>query len=558
MGAQLVGTAVETALVAAIVVGACVLDVAHNPRGHPRRFVVRRFLNWFLVGITYASTYFGRYNMNVANTRKVYDILGVTSAEFGWVITVGFVSYAVFVVLNGFVVDKIGGSRAMWIGAYGSAVFNVLEGVFAVYGPARLQGAAAIAVLCGLYACNNFFQTFCTSAICKVAVNWYHLTERGFFSGIFGVNGVVIEHAHWSWIFFLPAVQLAVLGTLNMLYAYNTPEEARLGYSPFDDDAAETKPLIRSSSDGREGSASSASLDGAASSGSIQSVAPAAAAAAKPTVGYLFTTVFLNPVFLLLCVVDVCLGWSRDGVLSWYAEVLDDRFGRSTTSNEFALATGGTTIGGMFGSLAAGILSDTLFGSRRTPVAFLFFLVLTGTFSAMLATAASPWGFAALIAASAVWLNGLNGLITSTCAMDFAGSAATATAVGLLDGVQKIGSSLTGRFMGMILDARDSRPTASSASSASSASGSSGEDEGPAISEAHYRRWVLSLVPAVALAAVLLVPIINRKPPQKRAPIAAAAAAPCAAAACAPQQQQQRGSYGAIAAEEGSARREDQ
>ena len=60
MSTEMIGTIVDTILVIVIVFGACCLDLMHNPLHHPRKFVVRRFLNWFLVGITYASTYFGR------------------------------------------------------------------------------------------------------------------------------------------------------------------------------------------------------------------------------------------------------------------------------------------------------------------------------------------------------------------------------------------------------------------------------------------------------------------------------------------------------------------
>ena len=63
--------------------------------------------------------------MNVANQSETYKLLGVTSTQFGTIITVGFASYAAFVVINGFTVDFIGGRKAIIIGAYGSAAFNV-------------------------------------------------------------------------------------------------------------------------------------------------------------------------------------------------------------------------------------------------------------------------------------------------------------------------------------------------------------------------------------------------------------------------------------------------
>lgn len=481
------GTVVVTVLVVAVVLAACLLDLFNNPLKHSRDYVNRRFCNWFLVGLTYASTYFGRYNINVANNRDIYPKLGINdSSDYGWIITVGFWSYAVFVVINGFLVDKMGGKKAMVIGAYGSAFFNVIEGLFAALNVPKndgelppIHGGLSIVIFCILFACNNFFQTFCTSAICKVGVNWYHLKERGYFSGIFGViislgfyfayqvNGVIIENMHWSFIFFFPAIQLAILATLNLFFTRNTPEEAGYDFRIGSGDEIYEKLVPKEERTEQK----------------------------VPSVFELFKVVFVNPVFIILCVVDVCLGWSRDGVLSWYTPILADYYGEGTTSGQYALASGGTTIGGMFGSLTAGFLSDALFHSRRTPVAFVYFIFLTATFVTMFFVTNSSWFFAAFVGIAAVWLNGLNGLITSTCAMDFAGSAATGTAVGLLDGVQKIGSSLTGFLMGFIIK----------------------DDAETGISEQHYKDWTLSLFPVAAFCVLVTLTIIHKKPPTKKA-----------------------------------------
>jgi len=501
-----VGTLVDTIVVVVVVFGACLLDLFHNPCNHPRKFVTRRFFNWFLVGITYASTYFGRYNMNVVNQPATHKALGVTASEFGIVLMVGNISYAVFVVVNGFVVDKIGGSRAMVIGALGSGFFNLVQGLFVYFATGHMSGSTALIFMCVIYALNNFFQTFCTSAICKVAVNWYNITERGYFSGIFGViislgfffayqiNGVVYDDLGFSWVYFIPSIQLTFFGILNWIFACDTPSDAGFTYDPIDlsknkgiSEESEQSPLIPESQKAKD-----------------------APKKETPSLAYLLKTVFGNPIFIILCLIDICLGWNRDGVLGWYTEVLNARFNRSSSSNEYALASGGTTIAGMFGSLGAGILSDSLFHSRRTPVAFLFYIGLAITFVIMY-FANSSWYFAAVIGTISIWLNGLNGLITSTCAMDFAGSAATATAVGLLDGIQKIGSSASG-LMGGILDPVKA-PRA----------------DRDYITQARFRLWVYSFLPPAAFAIGMLVTVLDRKAknlPKEPQPVAPAASTP--------------------------------
>jgi len=489
-----VGTMIDAILVVTIVFIACLIDIFHNPCKHPRKLVVRRFFNWFLVGITYASTYFGRYNMNVVNQAKTHHDLGVTASEFGIVLTVGSASYAVFVVVNGFFVDKIGGKKAMVIGALGSGFFNLVQGLFVEFGVGQVTGTPALIIMCVIYACNNYFQTYCTSAICKVAVNWYHLNERGYFSGVFGViislgfffayqiNGVVYDNMNWSWVYFIPCIQLSAFGILNWIFAVDTPADAGFTYDPL------------SLTDTAEQPSETSSLVG-----STPSEEPKAKPKKKkgPSIKTLFMTVFGNPIFIVLCLIDICLGWNRDGVLGWFPEVLNARFNCSSSSNQFALASGGTTIAGMFGSLGAGMLSDSLFHSRRPPVALVFYIGLALNVTGLLFTQ-DGWLFAFLIAFCSVWLNGLNGLITSTCAMDFAGTDATATAVGLLDGIQKIGSSASGS-MGNIL-----KPIKGEYS---------GRDQ---ITEYNYQNWVYSFLPPAVFAISLCFFILDRKAEAKK------------------------------------------
>ena len=51
--------------VLALVIWAC---FGNNPLRHGRRFMTRRFVNWFPLGMTYAFLYMARYNLSVAKT----------------------------------------------------------------------------------------------------------------------------------------------------------------------------------------------------------------------------------------------------------------------------------------------------------------------------------------------------------------------------------------------------------------------------------------------------------------------------------------------------------
>ncbi len=97
-----------------------------NPLRHSHWFTIRRFINWFPLGMTYSFLYMGRYNLNVSK-----NALGtlMTNQQFGTIFAVGTAVYAVSFLVNGPLVDKIGGKRGILIASIGASFANVLLGV---------------------------------------------------------------------------------------------------------------------------------------------------------------------------------------------------------------------------------------------------------------------------------------------------------------------------------------------------------------------------------------------------------------------------------------------
>src|SRR6476646_1024878 len=113
------------------VVGCCLLATvglyfSNNPLDHGRWFLVRRFINSFPLGMTYAFLYMGRYNLNVCK-----NALGtqMSKEDFGLIFAAGTVVYALSFLVNGPLVDKIGGKKGIIIAAVGSSLANLLLGV---------------------------------------------------------------------------------------------------------------------------------------------------------------------------------------------------------------------------------------------------------------------------------------------------------------------------------------------------------------------------------------------------------------------------------------------
>src|SRR6185312_11332511 len=147
---------------------------------HTAAFLQRRFMNWFPLGITYATFYMGRYNLNVASS-TIMKNFSLSKAEFGTIATAGFWTYALSVIFNGPLADRFGGRKAILLAAVGTAALNL------IIGPAFLSGwqTKVLVGLSLLYAVNQYFQSFGALSIVKVNSHWFHVRERGVFGGIF-------------------------------------------------------------------------------------------------------------------------------------------------------------------------------------------------------------------------------------------------------------------------------------------------------------------------------------------------------------------------------------
>src|SRR5689334_18976025 len=155
----------------------------NNPLNHGRWFMIRRFINWFPLGMTYAFLYMGRYNLTVSKNAlgslMSKEDLGVIFAAGTWV-------YALSFLVNGPLVDKIGGKKGIIIAAVGSSIANILLGFLTylvVTNQLKIKLVVAFSVI---YALNMYFQSYGAVSIIKVKAYWFHVRERGVFGAIFG------------------------------------------------------------------------------------------------------------------------------------------------------------------------------------------------------------------------------------------------------------------------------------------------------------------------------------------------------------------------------------
>src|SRR5580692_10974628 len=94
------------------------------PIVHPPGFRARRGLNWGFIGLLYTSFYMCRYNFPIANNAIAQEFHW-DNAQMGKIISCNLFAYACGQILNGLLTDRMGGKKAMLIGAAGTVVTNI-------------------------------------------------------------------------------------------------------------------------------------------------------------------------------------------------------------------------------------------------------------------------------------------------------------------------------------------------------------------------------------------------------------------------------------------------
>ncbi|MEI6668941.1 MAG: MFS transporter [Acidobacteriota bacterium] len=391
---------------------------------HSAEYRRRRFANWFPLGVTYATYYMGRYNLNVSSTTMM-DKFHLSKGDFGLIATAGFWTYALAVAFNGPLADRIGGKKSILIGAAGACALNLIIGLLFLNG----WQTKIIVGMSLLYAVNQYFQSFGALSVVKVNAPWFHVQERGIFGGVFGmmissgyflaltVGGWILSWMAWYWVFLIPSFLLAVMFAVDWVLVKDRPSQA--GFPDLDTGDATSKDADKDT---------------------------------PVDFGYLVRRVFTNRVILTIIAAEFCTGFVRQGVMLWFVPFLKEVHHIEHGTALFSIASTGITVGGILGGLLCGYLSDNVFGSRRPPVAFIFYL---GQIVALVALgqSTSPLVAALLIPFTCMWIFGVHGMLSATSAMDFGGTKAAATVAGICDGVQYIASGLTGFALGGALDA---------------------------------------------------------------------------------------------------------
>jgi OPA family glycerol-3-phosphate transporter-like MFS transporter len=406
------------------------IAITERPK-YPKGFRARRGLNWGFLGLLYTSFYMCRYNLPLAS-KAISDQFHYNYKQMGQIVGTWMIAYAVGQILNGLLTDRIGGKRAMLIGAAGTIIMNI------AFGAASFWGLLWLFIL--IRGMDGYLQSFGAPGMTKIKAAWFQKIERGGFAGIFGfminlgrfgifklgpallagftILGMIrVPPLHWRWLFWVPSMICAVVA-VGMAFAVDeTPEEAGYpGLIPGDTDET--------------GEASTATH------ASMQEV---------------FGKIMKNPAVWFVAAAYACTGVVRQSVDQWFPRYMQDRFHTDLNSTQFQFLAFLIPVVASAGSLVSGYISDRFFAGRRSPVAAALYLIeaVVILIGAQFHTANMAVLFLILISFTA---NSTHSILGTAAAMDIGGRKMTGFASGLIDSFQYFGGSLAGYMLTPLLD----------------------------------------------------------------------------------------------------------
>jgi OPA family glycerol-3-phosphate transporter-like MFS transporter len=395
---------------------------------HPPGYRPRRGLNWGFLGLLYTSYYMCRYNLSIANA-SISAEYGFSKGDMGKIITTSMLAYACGQIINGLITDRIGGKKAMFIGAMGTIVMNILFGVASFWG--------ILGLFVAIRGVDGYFQAFGAPGMIKINTAWFAHRERGRFAGIYGfmINlgrfGIFnlgpallagffflgmwhVPPLHWRWLFWTPSIICAVVAVGMIIFVKETPEEA-----------------------GFENCGGEKVADGGPANYS--------------EIATVFRVIIRSPAVWITALAYACTGAVRHGIDQWFPRYMTEVHHLDLKSAAFKWLGFLIPFVASTGSLLSGYISDVFFKSRRAPVAAVLYFLETAVIlmAAQFHTANAAVLFLVLISFTA---NSTHSILGTAAAMDMGGRKMAGFTSGVIDSFQYFGGSLAGYFLGDLLD----------------------------------------------------------------------------------------------------------
>jgi MFS transporter, OPA family, glycerol-3-phosphate transporter len=371
-----------------------------------------RLGGWVVVavlGIGYIGVYLCRKNLSVA-VPLLQQEFGASKADVGVIASVGTFAYAAGKLLNGVLVDRVGGRTGFLAALAAVALFGAL-GAF----------SPTLGVLSALYGLNRFAGSAGWGAMVKIVPTWFGVTRSATVIGVMSLSYVlggvaatllarqiVTLGGGWRQVMGYPSIVLLVLILLCVAFVRTGPlhpPAERRADSPAADRWAELRELVR------------------------------------------------KPQFIFACAVSFAVTLLRDSFNHWSVDFLTEAQGQRGSVATAALHSVGFDLAGAVAILGNGFLYDRIKPEHRgwLVASSLGFLALVLLVLPAVASSNLLLG-AFLLGAVGLLVYGPFSLLSGVIAIETGGAKQAATAAGVIDGVGYLGAIFAGYGLGKLLD----------------------------------------------------------------------------------------------------------
>jgi sugar phosphate permease len=360
----------------------------------------------------YIGIYLCRKNLAVA-VPMLQQSFGATKAQIGVVASIGTLAYAAGKVINGPIVDRVGGRRGFLVSLAAVALFGA-AGAFA-------PGLWALTLVYGL---NRFAGSAAWGAMVKLVPSWFGPARTGTAVALLSLSYVaggalatlfarqiVASGGNWRAVMGLPSAALIVIGLLCSFVVRSGPREAAPAAADMPARGVRRRPL-------------DATL-----------------------------ALLRRPQFLVVCALSFTVTLMRESFNTWSVDFLVSIQGGAPSLATAALQSTGFDLAGVISIVAAGYAYDRIDPRRRR-----WWMAGTLGVLAMViavlprAAAARPLYGAVLVGAIGLLVYGPYSLLAGALAVESGGAEQAATAAGIIDGAGYLAGALAGAALGRVLD----------------------------------------------------------------------------------------------------------
>jgi sugar phosphate permease len=350
-----------------------------------------------LTWISYAALYCTRKNFSVVKSALFND--GISIAGLGLIDTCYLSVYAAGQFLSGYLGDRFGARFIIVMGLIGSGVASLIFS----YG----QSVMMFAIVFGI---NGLFQSTGWSNNIKALEPWFAKEHRGKILGLWGTNQQVggllatilsaflLAHFGWQSAFLVPASLVIVIGIIVFIFLFDGRDKKKTTVSTHNQN---------------------------------------------------YWEVMQNPYLWCLSLSYFGVKLIRYSLLFWLPFYLHHELNIDVGSAGYLSVL--FEIGGIFGSVGAGILADKYFESARIKIVFPLIISLSMILYLYEQYAnQGTYMNCALMFMVGLCIAGPDSLMSGACAQDFGGKHRTGSVAGFINGVGSMGAILQGLIVAYV------------------------------------------------------------------------------------------------------------